>query len=157
MAAGKVPLPQWWVGIGKLAELVAPAIYECVMAAQPIPGTERIIEGTSKGATIKCVMDAVLSDGSEASDSSTITIGNTPPTVTVSIKKPASVNETLVCNGVVEDIDEDPITVNWEFSEGYFKSDVSRRTLRSGETFEATASDGEISGSPSQDFVIISG
>ena len=135
---------------------------------------ERIIEGTSKGATIKCVMDAVLSDGSEASDSSTITIGNTPPTVTVSIKKPASVNETLVCNGVVEDIDEDPITVNWEFSEGYFKSDVSRRTLRSGETFEATvpkdelnvgeritckmtASDGEISGSPSQDFVIISG
>ena len=34
---GKVDLPQWWVGLGKLADLVAPAIYECLQAAGPIP------------------------------------------------------------------------------------------------------------------------
>jgi 3-oxoacyl-[acyl-carrier-protein] synthase-1 len=33
---GKVNLPQWWEGLGKLAELVAPAIYECFVAARPI-------------------------------------------------------------------------------------------------------------------------
>jgi 3-oxoacyl-[acyl-carrier-protein] synthase-1 len=37
LAAGKVPLPQWWVGVGKLAELAAPAIFECLSAAEPIP------------------------------------------------------------------------------------------------------------------------
>jgi 3-oxoacyl-[acyl-carrier-protein] synthase-1 len=37
VAAGKVPLPQWWVGLGKLAELAAPAIQECLQAAQPVP------------------------------------------------------------------------------------------------------------------------
>src|SRR6516162_3324612 len=37
LAAGKVPLPQWYVGLGKLADLVAPAILECLEAAQPIP------------------------------------------------------------------------------------------------------------------------
>jgi 3-oxoacyl-[acyl-carrier-protein] synthase I len=36
LAAGKVPLPQWWVGIGKLADLAAPAIQECLRAAEPI-------------------------------------------------------------------------------------------------------------------------
>jgi 3-oxoacyl-[acyl-carrier-protein] synthase-1 len=36
LAAGKVPLPQWWVGTGKLADLVAPAILECVQAASPL-------------------------------------------------------------------------------------------------------------------------
>jgi 3-oxoacyl-[acyl-carrier-protein] synthase I len=35
LAAGKVPLPQWWVGVGKLAELAAPAIRECLQAALP--------------------------------------------------------------------------------------------------------------------------
>ncbi len=40
LPAGKVQLPQWWVGIGKLAELVAPAINECLIAAQPIAATE---------------------------------------------------------------------------------------------------------------------
>jgi 3-oxoacyl-[acyl-carrier-protein] synthase-1 len=37
LAAGKVQLPQWWVGLGKLADLVAPAILECVEAAKPVP------------------------------------------------------------------------------------------------------------------------
>src|SRR5208283_5975778 len=37
LAAGKVPLPQWWVGLGKLAELAAPAILECLEAAKPVP------------------------------------------------------------------------------------------------------------------------
>jgi 3-oxoacyl-[acyl-carrier-protein] synthase-1 len=37
LAAGKVPLPQWWVGIGKLADLISPALLECFDAAKPIP------------------------------------------------------------------------------------------------------------------------
>jgi 3-oxoacyl-[acyl-carrier-protein] synthase I len=37
--AGKVYLPQWWVGLGKLAELVAPAVHECLVAAQPLSPT----------------------------------------------------------------------------------------------------------------------
>jgi len=37
LAAGRVPLPHWWLGIGKLADLVAPAIQECFDAARPIP------------------------------------------------------------------------------------------------------------------------
>jgi 3-oxoacyl-[acyl-carrier-protein] synthase I len=37
LAAGKVSLPQWWVGLGKLADLVAPAILECWKEAEPIP------------------------------------------------------------------------------------------------------------------------
>lgn len=36
LAAGKVPLPHWWVGLGKLAELAAPAIQECLIAAEPV-------------------------------------------------------------------------------------------------------------------------
>jgi 3-oxoacyl-[acyl-carrier-protein] synthase-1 len=40
LAAGKVPLPQWWVGIGKLADLAAPAIQECLAAAAPVPAPE---------------------------------------------------------------------------------------------------------------------
>lgn len=39
LSAGRVPLPHWWVGLGKLAELVAPAIHECLVAAQPVPAT----------------------------------------------------------------------------------------------------------------------
>jgi 3-oxoacyl-[acyl-carrier-protein] synthase-1 len=41
LAAGKVPLPHWWVGVGKLAELAAPAILECLRAAKAI-APERI-------------------------------------------------------------------------------------------------------------------
>jgi len=37
LSAGKVNLPQWWQGIGKLADLVAPAIWECLEAAKPEP------------------------------------------------------------------------------------------------------------------------
>jgi 3-oxoacyl-[acyl-carrier-protein] synthase-1 len=37
LSAGKVNLPQWWQGIGKLADLVAPAIWECLEAARPEP------------------------------------------------------------------------------------------------------------------------
>jgi 3-oxoacyl-[acyl-carrier-protein] synthase-1 len=40
LAAGKVSLPHWWVGLGKLAELVAPAIHECLLAAQPVPADQ---------------------------------------------------------------------------------------------------------------------
>jgi 3-oxoacyl-[acyl-carrier-protein] synthase-1 len=39
LAAGRVLLPHWWVGLGKLAELVAPAINECLLAANPVPPT----------------------------------------------------------------------------------------------------------------------
>lgn len=35
LQAGRVLLPHWWVGRGKLVELVAPAIYECLVAAEP--------------------------------------------------------------------------------------------------------------------------
>lgn len=35
LPAGRVNLPHWWVGLGKLAELVAPAIGECLEAARP--------------------------------------------------------------------------------------------------------------------------
>jgi 3-oxoacyl-[acyl-carrier-protein] synthase-1 len=37
LSAGKVPLPQWWIGVGKLAELCAPALHECFEAARPVP------------------------------------------------------------------------------------------------------------------------
>lgn len=36
LAAGKVSLPQWYVGLGKLADLAAPAILECLEAAKPV-------------------------------------------------------------------------------------------------------------------------
>src|SRR5690349_13507534 len=36
LAVGKVPLPHWWIGLGKLAELAAPAIQECFNAAKPV-------------------------------------------------------------------------------------------------------------------------
>jgi 3-oxoacyl-[acyl-carrier-protein] synthase-1 len=35
--AGKVDLPHWWEGVGKLADLAAPAIHECVLDAGGIP------------------------------------------------------------------------------------------------------------------------
>jgi 3-oxoacyl-[acyl-carrier-protein] synthase-1 len=40
LAGGKVALPQWWVGVGKLADLAAPAIRECLEAAAPVPPDE---------------------------------------------------------------------------------------------------------------------
>jgi 3-oxoacyl-[acyl-carrier-protein] synthase-1 len=33
--AAKVDLPHWWEGVGKLAELVSPAIWECLEQAEP--------------------------------------------------------------------------------------------------------------------------
>jgi 3-oxoacyl-[acyl-carrier-protein] synthase I len=35
LSGAKVDLPQWWEGIGKLADLVAPPIWECLKAAEP--------------------------------------------------------------------------------------------------------------------------
>jgi 3-oxoacyl-[acyl-carrier-protein] synthase-1 len=35
LSAGRVPLRQWWVGVGKMADLVTPAISECLEAAAP--------------------------------------------------------------------------------------------------------------------------
>ncbi|MBW2710084.1 MAG: hypothetical protein JRD04_12650, partial [Deltaproteobacteria bacterium] len=40
LAAGRVLLPHWWIGLGKLAELVAPAIHECLSAAKPVTAEE---------------------------------------------------------------------------------------------------------------------
>ena len=40
LSAGKVDLPQWWEGLGKLADLVAPAIQECLNAAKPTDSEE---------------------------------------------------------------------------------------------------------------------
>lgn len=40
LSGGKVGLPQWWEGIEKLADLVAPAIYECLVAAEPTPADQ---------------------------------------------------------------------------------------------------------------------
>lgn len=40
LSAGRVLLPHWWIGLGKLAELVAPAIHECLVAARPVPAEE---------------------------------------------------------------------------------------------------------------------
>lgn len=34
ISAGKVDLPHWWEGLGKLAELVSPAIHECLSVAE---------------------------------------------------------------------------------------------------------------------------
>jgi len=39
LGVGKVSLPHWWIGLGKLAELVAPAIQECFRAAEPTPAS----------------------------------------------------------------------------------------------------------------------
>lgn len=36
----KVSLPHWWEGVGKLAELAAPAIHECLLAALPESSAE---------------------------------------------------------------------------------------------------------------------
>ncbi|QSN64239.1 hypothetical protein [Caballeronia sp. M1242] len=36
LCGAKVPLPQWWEGLGKLADLIAPAIDECLKAASPV-------------------------------------------------------------------------------------------------------------------------
>jgi 3-oxoacyl-[acyl-carrier-protein] synthase I len=38
LGVGKVYLPHWWDSLSKLADLVAPAIQECVKAAAPVPG-----------------------------------------------------------------------------------------------------------------------
>lgn len=36
IATGKVPLRHWWTGVGKLADLVVPAIRECLTAVAPL-------------------------------------------------------------------------------------------------------------------------
>lgn len=40
LSGGKVALPQWWEGLEKLADLVAPAIHECLIAAGPTPADQ---------------------------------------------------------------------------------------------------------------------
>ena len=40
LTGGKVDLPHWWEGVGKLAELVVPAIEECLRKAAGIPRHE---------------------------------------------------------------------------------------------------------------------
>jgi len=45
LSAGRVNLPHWWHGIGKLADLVAPAIWECLKVAPELPGRIPILLG----------------------------------------------------------------------------------------------------------------
>src|SRR5262245_1910907 len=40
LTAGRVPLPHWWTGLAKLADLAAPAILECFEAAKPVPAAK---------------------------------------------------------------------------------------------------------------------
>jgi len=40
LSGAKVGLPQWWEGLEKLADLVAPAIHECLIAAGPNPADQ---------------------------------------------------------------------------------------------------------------------
>jgi 3-oxoacyl-[acyl-carrier-protein] synthase-1 len=40
LRGAKVALPHWWEGIGKLADLVAPAIHECLRCAAPTAAAE---------------------------------------------------------------------------------------------------------------------
>jgi 3-oxoacyl-[acyl-carrier-protein] synthase-1 len=40
IAAGRVPLPQWWEGPGMFPELIAPAIAECLGAAAPATASD---------------------------------------------------------------------------------------------------------------------
>ena len=40
LRGAKVALPQWWEGVGKLADLVAPAIEECLREAGPTPARD---------------------------------------------------------------------------------------------------------------------
>jgi 3-oxoacyl-[acyl-carrier-protein] synthase-1 len=40
LRAARVHTPQWWEGLGKLAELAAPAIAECLRAAEPLLPSE---------------------------------------------------------------------------------------------------------------------
>lgn len=48
LSAGKVDLPHWWDGIGKLADLIAPAISECLEAApREVPLQIPILLGVS--------------------------------------------------------------------------------------------------------------
>jgi 3-oxoacyl-[acyl-carrier-protein] synthase-1 len=47
LAAGKVPLPQWWVGLGKLADLAAPAILECLAVSRIPPERIPILLGVA--------------------------------------------------------------------------------------------------------------
>ena len=47
LAAGRVPLPQWWVGLGKLADLAAPAILECLTASPIVPEQIPILLGVA--------------------------------------------------------------------------------------------------------------
>ena len=56
LRAARVPLPHWWEGLGKLAELVAPAIAECLrdidpMSARKVPILIGIGEKTTEPPT----------------------------------------------------------------------------------------------------------
>jgi 3-oxoacyl-[acyl-carrier-protein] synthase I len=35
LRGARVPLPQWWEGVGKLVDLIAPAVHECLQIAAP--------------------------------------------------------------------------------------------------------------------------
>jgi 3-oxoacyl-[acyl-carrier-protein] synthase I len=48
LRGAKVDLPQWWEGVGKLADLVVPAIDECLQAADAPPSEIPILLGVAE-------------------------------------------------------------------------------------------------------------
>lgn len=48
LQGAKVDLPQWWDGVGKLADLLAPAIDECLQAADVAPAEVPILLGVAE-------------------------------------------------------------------------------------------------------------
>ena len=63
---GKVNLPHWWMGLGKLAQLIAPAIHECFLAARPTE-PEQIpvligVPGPDRPARCEGLDDSLLSE-----------------------------------------------------------------------------------------------
>jgi 3-oxoacyl-[acyl-carrier-protein] synthase-1 len=66
ISAAKVPLPHWWEGLGKLAELAAPAIHECLVAAAPVPASQIAlflgIAGADRPHRLKGLEDELLDE-----------------------------------------------------------------------------------------------
>ena len=47
LKGARVPLPHWWFGVGMLADMIAPAIQECLLAADSEPEDIPILLGVS--------------------------------------------------------------------------------------------------------------
>jgi hypothetical protein len=129
-------------------------------------------EGISKGARIRCTMDATLYPESKESDSGIILIRNTPPEINVRFEEPTTIEKDLKCRGNVTDADGDLMRVDWEISNGHFddgscgmqdtgdvcEAIIPKRELSVGEriTCRMTPTDGEHSGAEKSDTTVIS-